>query len=126
MIKQIYKKLLQFNLFADSRTYEEGNIQIVRDQILSTRIFLFLLITILCTLTTFHLIQTNVTYKNIEQPSFITYRHLESVYSEKLSCLCRQPLISYSTFFSVKPTFHEVRISVKVYTNETRILTYII
>lgn len=105
----LLQKLIKLNLFIDPQ-----NQQLVHEQILSTRLYLVLLSITLLFLTLFNALTPISTHIIVLKPPLETYLRLESKHSNTLSCPCQQSAISYSTFFSIQPVFHTVRLSADV------------
>ena len=102
------QRLLKFNLFVNSRTQNSADTEAIRDQILSTRVYLILLTTSILTTTLFTVLRPITVSETVLKPSLDKYLQLEAVYSDALYCLCRQSLVKHATFFSLEPVFHEV------------------
>lgn len=95
-----------FNVFQSAASITDQNIQ--RHEVLSTRLYLSLLIVIMFTILMTTVIpeqQIQITIKNI---SLTDYDHMQHHY-ESFSCLCSSNSIPYSTFISFTlPRFHQV------------------
>ena len=94
----------QLNLF---NTYSTDARQI-RKEILSTRIYIALLPTILIILFIYSA-QTELYYTvKVNNPSLDTYERLLNAYPNTLSCPCSELSIPYSSFVTLTPVFHPV------------------
>lgn len=105
-----YLKNLNFFSFPSTSTNEYE----VQNERLSTRIFIVtLLISILIILT--YTSQVNIT-KNIEvkQPSYELFQSFRILHSQTLRCLCDNVAISYESFITLKPEFHQLCSSVLI------------
>lgn len=106
----IIQKLLRFNLFATPSRQESEDVQIIHDQILSTRVYVLLLTTALLVISAFTILTPVYVFTTVPQPSLSTYLALEDKYAGKLSCLCQHLAVTFSSFFSIEPAYHEVNI----------------
>jgi hypothetical protein len=108
IIKRGIQKLRELNLFANAGTIREGDRQVLRDEIISTRIYLILLITTLFILILFtSLVQTTKSV-TILTPSLTTYTELQEAYPTTLTCSCREFSIPYNEFLSITISYHQV------------------
>ena len=107
MRNKIYQWTMNYNLFEDSYTSEHTR----RNEILSTRLYLLLMIIGLIAITFYtSIIQHTITY-HVKLPSLHKYRQLVNRYPS-LTCECQQTTTSYSVFVSFSPTFHQVCLSI--------------
>ncbi len=113
IVRHALLKLRQFNLFVDAKTKNEQDGQMLRDQILSTRIYLVFLIISVLILALFTLFTEVIVRVTVNNPSFNTYKHLEAAFPDTLSCLCDQVAIPYSSFISIETTYHQVSVVVQ-------------
>ena len=104
------QKLMQLNLFADATTLVNGNEQIRRDQILATRVYLSLLISIFFVLVLFTCLSTQNVLVTIPKPSIDTFTKLDATYSQTLSCPCQQIAVPHSRFLTIENTRHPVSV----------------
>ena len=96
--------LKQLNLFNTFATDENKT----RSEIITTRIYLILLPTIL-TILIIYSAQKELYYTvQVNNPSLDTYERLLNAYPDTLSCLCSELSVSYSSFVTLTPRFHPV------------------
>lgn len=100
--------LLKLNLYVDSRTRNSTDMKVIHDQILSTRIYIVLVATILLIITLFAALRPVMITEIVSKPSLDTYLQLEAIHTTRLSCVCRQSTVKYANFFTIKPIYHEV------------------
>lgn len=94
----------QLNLFNTYTTNENK----IRHEIITTRIYLILLPTIL-TILIIYSAQKELYYTvQVDNPSLDTYERLLNAYPDSLMCPCSELSISYSSFVSLTPHFHSV------------------
>ncbi|CAF2868804.1 unnamed protein product [Rotaria sp. Silwood2] len=94
----------QLNIF-DTYSTDENQI---RQEILSTRVYLVLLPTILVVIITYSAQKELYHTVKVNNPSLDDYRHLLIAYPDTFSCPCSQLSVSYSTFVSITPIVHQV------------------
>jgi hypothetical protein len=94
--------LKQLNLF---NTYSTNERQIKRE-ILTTRIYLILLPTILTILIVYSAQKELYYTVQVSNPSLDTYQRLLDAYSNTLLCPCSQLSLPYSSFVTLIPHFH--------------------
>ena len=102
------EKLRKLNLFVTPETRNSNDTELIHDQILSTRIYIVLLTTIIIVIALFTVLRPIPIAETIATPSLDTYLKLEATHATSLSCLCRQPTVTYANFFSIEPIFHQV------------------
>ena len=102
------EKVRKLNLFVTPETRNSMDIELIHDQILSTRIYIVLLTTIVIVIALFTVLRPIPIAETVAKPSLDTYLKLENTHASSLSCLCRQPTVSYASFFSIEPVFHQV------------------
>ena len=100
--------LAQFNLFRDARVLPTANPQILRDQILATRVLLLLLTLSFSTLVLFTFLTEKLVSVTEPHPSLSTYQRLQAAHPNTLSCPCKQVAITYADFVAVTPKYHQV------------------
>ena len=110
IIRDIRQKLIQLNLFADVTTPSSGNEEMRREQVLATRVYLLLLVSILLVLVLFTCLRTQTVSVTVPKPSLDTYDKLVVVYSQTLSCPCQEIAVRYSNFITLNVTQHPVRV----------------
>ncbi|CAF3532484.1 unnamed protein product [Adineta steineri] len=80
----------------------------LRNQRISTRLFIFLL-TILLFILLLYTSLINITETvNVKAPSIIEYEQLYNSYSQTLTCECTQVSINYEKFIEIQYTLHQV------------------
>lgn len=94
----------QLNLF---NTYST-NARQIREEILSTRIYIALLPTILIILFIYSAQKELYYTVQVNNPSIHTYQRLLNAYPNTLSCPCAELSIPYSSFVTLTPVFHPV------------------
>lgn len=108
MIKRLIRKLGELNFYADAETTRQGDEQVLRDQVLSTRLYIVLMMASIWIL----LISISVTERTttivVATPLIDTYERLQAAYSTTLLCPCRKIAVPYSTFLSINATYHQV------------------
>jgi hypothetical protein len=86
----------------------------LRNQIISTRLFIFFLILSLGILLLYTSLINVTQTVNVKTPTISQYSKLYSTYSQTLSCPCNKISINYDTFIQIKYTLHQVCNSVFV------------
>lgn len=105
---QNFRQLRRLNLFVDAKTKDEQDGPLVRDQILSTRIYLILLIVSILILALITVLTDVVVQVKVNKPSLDTYKYLEGKYSATLTCPCGYLTVPYSNFLSMEVVYHQV------------------
>ena len=85
-----------------------------RNEIIATRLFLFLFLFSLVILLLYTSLITVAKIANVEEPSFARYSQLHSLYPRTLTCPCTKISIDYSKILYVNYTFHQVCSSIFV------------
>ncbi|CAF4256013.1 unnamed protein product, partial [Adineta steineri] len=86
----------------------------LRNEKISTRLFIILLILSLAVLLLYNSLINVTQTVNVKAPTMTKYLELYSTYSQALICPCTQISINYDTFISIEYTFHQVCASVFV------------
>ncbi|CAF3580789.1 unnamed protein product [Adineta steineri] len=125
-IKEIYKKRVQFikafNLFASiPPSTDEHDL---RNEILSTRLFIFLLTLCLVVLLIYNSLISVIRTDILKTPSFQEYEQLYSKYSKTLTCPCKTIGINYTDILHINYTLHQVCTSIFVTKDWIDYLTY--
>ncbi|CAF0838480.1 unnamed protein product [Adineta steineri] len=81
---------------------------IIHREILSTRLYIVLLIISLITLTIYSSISHRVENKTVILPSQSIYENLQNKYANILQCSCTKISIPYGNFVQTSPLFHQV------------------
>lgn len=100
----LFRFIKQLNLF---NTYSTNEKQIQRE-ILTTRIYLILLPTILTILVVYSAQKELYYAVQVNNPTPDTYQRLLDTYPGTLVCPCSQFSLSYSTFVTLIPRFHPI------------------
>lgn len=107
MIVQRIKTLLKnFNLFKDPNLVT--NRYLLRNQIISTRIFLLLFAILIFVVIIYLLADKFTQVVTIENPTLSQYKKLKIKYEDVLQCSCSNSSIPYETFISLQARMHEV------------------
>ncbi|CAF4102018.1 unnamed protein product [Adineta steineri] len=123
-VSELYYKaaffFLNLNLFPSvPPTIDEHQL---RNQRISTRLFIFLL-TILLSILLLYTSLINITQTvNVKAPSVIKYEQLYNSYSQTLTCDCTEISINYQKFIGIQYTLHQVCYSDFVTQNWTNYL----
>ncbi|CAF3702089.1 unnamed protein product, partial [Adineta steineri] len=80
----------------------------LKNQLISTRIFIVLLILSLTILLLYTSLANITKTINVPTPTLTKYEQLYSKYSQTLTCPCKQISINYEKFLSIEYTFHQV------------------
>ena len=104
------QKLVALNLFVDPSHEDPDNSDVVHEQILTTRVYIFLLTTTVLIISLFTMLRPISAFETVSKPTLDTYLRLETMHSSTLACLCRQPVVTYASFFSIEPVYHAVSI----------------
>jgi hypothetical protein len=80
----------------------------LRNQRISTRLFIFLLILLMTILLLYTSLITVAKTITKEEPSFTQYVHLNSTHSSTLTCPCSKISINYEKFVRIDYTLHQV------------------
>ena len=109
IVRRTIQKLGQLNFFANAETIRQDDEQVLHDQILSTRVYIILMITSICILLISVSLVQNTSSRMVSKPSIDTYERLQAAYSTTLVCRCQEIAVLYSTFLSITPTYHQVK-----------------
>ncbi|UJR38740.1 hypothetical protein I4U23_031405 [Adineta vaga] len=108
ILNKMKRKLKEYNIFESELTWQ--NEQRRQKEIRTTRIYFLLLLCnvfILLIFTSFSL-QTKFITINYPSQSIFDSLRLDSRISPTLECFCQQITISYSSFISIQPHFHQL------------------
>jgi hypothetical protein len=97
-------ELVGLNLFKNRST----DATVVKRQIITTRLFLFLLTGCLLVLLSYTSLSVQERTETLQKPIFAVYSTLQKNYPNSLQCPCTQLMIPYGTFVQNKPVFHQV------------------
>ncbi|CAF1258824.1 unnamed protein product [Adineta steineri] len=113
-LSQLYRKvksyIQDFNLFPSVPPSTDEHQ--LRNEKISTRIFLYLLTLSLAILLLYNSLNNVTQTVNVKAPTMTKYLELYLTYSQTLKCPCKQISINYDTFLSIEYTFHQVCTSV--------------
>jgi hypothetical protein len=98
-LNALRQKLLQLNFFKHPLNDEYGR----RTEILTTRVYIILLIGSLIVLAFYTLVAEHTETVQESKPSITTYRRLVTKHEATLSCPCTQITAAYVTFISTEP-----------------------
>ena len=105
LISKIKAFVINLNLFKDP---EKQNVHDLRNQQISSRLFVVLMMITLSVLILFTSLTIVTQTVTIQQPSINLYIELQSKYSQTLICPCTQIEVDYEQFISYHPTFHQI------------------
>ena len=117
--RSILHQIKQLNFFLDAKTKREGNAQVLRDQVLSTRVYICLMIAGTLTLAVFAFAAPRTISVTVEKPSVDQYYDLEAKYSATLACPCENTVVPFGSFLSITPVYHQVSIWQRLIRNES-------
>lgn len=83
-------------------------VEIRRDQIVSTRVYLILLVFCMLALVNYTAFSPQTFSMKVNNPTFAEYEHLEAKYSSRLSCSCSKIAVSPGSFVNINVSFHQV------------------
>ncbi|CAF4711947.1 unnamed protein product, partial [Rotaria sp. Silwood1] len=98
------EKLVKLNLF-DTQSSDSN---IVRREILTTRLFLILLAVSAIILTLYTSLSVQISNGFVSSPTHVVYRNLDEKYPDTLKCPCEKISIPYKTFVQTVPLMHQV------------------
>ncbi|CAF3662865.1 unnamed protein product [Adineta steineri] len=104
-IRKLGQYLKRLNLFKKSDQRAENNI---KQQRISTRVYLILLFGSFLTLLLFTSLSTGMVPTTEPKPSLTTYKDLQDKYSKTLKCPCSNVTIPHHKFVSLLPVLHQV------------------
>ena len=106
MLTTLICRLKTLNFYSSLNTAD--NEYEIRNERISTRIFLILLILSIL-IVIIYTAQVSVTHTiDVKEPSFEQFQLLSSLYSGTLHCPCDTIAIPHSTFIDLKPQFHQL------------------
>ncbi|CAF1148794.1 unnamed protein product [Rotaria sordida] len=105
VVIHIHRTIRNFNLFPLKNKNDPDDERI---GIIATRLYIFLTIIGLITLSIYtSLLKRNKTY-SVDRPSFTKFEELYSMYSSTLTCSCSYLSMSYGRIMSLSPRFHSI------------------
>ena len=105
LLSKIKEFIITLNLFKDP---EKESAHDLRNQRISTRLFIVLMIITLSVLVLYTSLTIITQTVTIKQPTVNVYTELQTKYSQTLICPCTQISIDYEQFISFDPTFHQI------------------
>lgn len=103
-LRFIHQYLRNLNIF----NTDKDDQHLRRNEVISTRIYLILLIIILSSFTMYMSLLNQTMIITIPTPSQSQYEQLELQFSDQLQCPCVHIAISYEDFITINPSYHEV------------------
>ncbi|CAF1496550.1 unnamed protein product [Adineta ricciae] len=104
LYKNVRDKWVQLNLF-DSQSSDPS---IRHREILSTRLYIILLLTFFIIVTTYISITNRHETKTVSFPDYSLYKNLQKKHSDSLQCSCTEYVILYKYFVEINASFHQV------------------
>lgn len=102
VVHTVHRTIYNFNLFPSSNPDDE------RIGIISTRLYIFLIIFGLIILAIYTIITQHNQINTISHPSMTQFEDLHRRYSSTLRCPCTHFSMSYGRIMSTEPTFHSI------------------
>lgn len=102
VFKRFYYWFIKLNIFDNEESLS------LFDQILATRLFLFLFIISNFVLVLFNGLTLHTYSTTIQSPSLSHFEYLNYRYENTLNCPCSQPNIDYNEIISFSPEYHQV------------------
>jgi hypothetical protein len=96
--------LINLNLFETGRT----EIEAIRHEQWSTRIYIILLLGILYILVIYKGLGSEMSYITVKNPSQAVFESLAKTYPDTLNCPCSTVDIKYQEFVQIQATLHQV------------------
>ncbi|CAF0982336.1 unnamed protein product [Adineta ricciae] len=106
-MKQLITTINIFNSYSADEHRQKG-------EILSTRIYVFVLITIVIVLTFYISSEKEMKTQRVEYPTRTQFEELQNNSFQHLGCPCTQISTKYSEFVQFRPTYHQICSSVFV------------
>ncbi|CAF1416362.1 unnamed protein product [Adineta ricciae] len=100
--QKLIKRIRLINLFKSVHSRTEFDIQ---NEFLSTRIYIILLLIILCISIEYHITSMSIKTLTIQTPSF---NLISNINESSLKCSCSMITISFKTFIRIQPRFHPI------------------
>ncbi|UJR18485.1 hypothetical protein I4U23_005391 [Adineta vaga] len=102
--ESIRKKLIEFNMF----NYNSNVVQHIRYQCYATRLYIVLIIILMLILTVYNATKRSIQSKTILNPTQSQYIQLYQQYPHTFICPCSSISMSYSTFITIEPQYHQL------------------
>jgi len=103
---------------------EKQSVHDLRNQRISTRIFIVLMIITLSILVLYTSLMIITQTRTVKQPTVSVYMELQKQYSQTLICPCTQIGINYEQFISFHPAFHQICSSDFITTQWVKLFAY--
>lgn len=107
-LRRSARQLKYFNLFQNNKSGTVTDQATLRDQIHTTRIYVFLMTASLITFVALTASTPRSVSITVQEPSLETYERLQVTYPDTLSCPCQNIAILYKSFYSRIPKYHQV------------------
>jgi hypothetical protein len=111
VLTRVRRKLTELNLFRSGL----NNVEVIRQERWSTRLYLVLLIIALTILVIYTAFGTETVHVVVNNPSLSTYQKLQLKYAETLKCPCSEIAVKYGSFIHMQAVYHPVREFPKLY-----------
>lgn len=98
------REFIELNFFKSG----VNEVEIVRQERWSTRVYLLLLISALVVLIIYTALGIQTIHVIVNDPSFDEFQTLQLKYAETLRCPCSQIAVKYKSFLRIQPTYHPV------------------
>ena len=102
---RVRHEIIELNFFKSG----VNEVEVVREERWSTRVYLLLLISALVVLIIYTALGIDTIHVIVNDPSFEEFQTLQLKYAETLRCPCSQIAVKYKSFFQIQPTYHPVR-----------------
>ena len=100
-----FNRLQRFNIYVECHSDSPGS---RRDQIVSTRVYIVLLLLSVVSLSEYAALSWRLLTFEIHNPTFATFEHLQAEYPETLTCPCTHIAVDVGKFVSIAVSFHQV------------------
>lgn len=100
-----FNQLWGFNIYVECHSDSPRS---RRDQILSTRLYVVLLLLSAVSLSGYVALSWRLLTFEIHNPTFTTFEHLQAEYPETLTCTCTHIAVDVGKFVSIAVSFHQV------------------
>ncbi|CAF1432802.1 unnamed protein product [Adineta ricciae] len=104
-LKNCVQRLARLNLFKTNTDRTEDNI---KRELISTRVYLILFPSVFTIIILFISFNTQTVTQVVLNPTLNEYKHLKTLYANKLTCPCSSIVISYDKFIKLSKTVHSI------------------
>ncbi|UJR12163.1 hypothetical protein I4U23_016340 [Adineta vaga] len=108
IVRHLRQWFSNLNFFFDLKKAELTAEQLLRHQLLITRLYLILLSATLISLILFMSLILKTNTETVVRPTQIMFEQLQTTYRDTLSCPCERIAVPYSNFLSINPTYHQI------------------